>query len=195
MNNNLKSEDDILNLNFIYQYVESDPSKTYADFKKEFPETKITEAIFCSRKHFILHKKKSGSCIDNKVDLSKLKYEDSVEFVYKYLATDSTKGYKDLKRDFPQTTMLSSTFGSRKRRFILHHEPDKITRTYSKRKNNSLCLTIWEYSLISFSDENKSIIKNAIKSLVDTINGLGRVNWQMVELMNPQILELREISK
>jgi hypothetical protein len=190
---------------FVYQYLERHPQGTYTDFKKEFPEINISESTFSSRKHFFTskhltstgeNKAATNKNIDdtNTKEINKLIYEDSIEFIFKYLSTDPTKTYIDFKKDFPNSDMSSCVFYSRK-----HNVKKRLgsteKRLYSKRKSNSMYLTIWQYPLESFNNKERDIIKNTIKNFINTISESGRVSWQIVELLNPSVLELREISK
>jgi len=184
---------------FIYEYIQEDKSRTYTAFKNDFPDTKVTEPMFSSRKHYFLSKqKKEGTKQKGRINaIEDLKYENTNAFVKAYLSIDPTKTFSDLNMDFKNVDMCEGTYYSRKHHFIKRGENKKngVIRQYAKRKNNKLYMTIWEESLEGKTEKEKILIKNIVANLINTISESGRINWQIVELSNPSMLELREVAK
>ncbi len=192
---------------FVYRYLEQNPDATHSDYKRDFPNTKLTQQRFSGRKYTYRNKLKgrdrnsatsTGSLISPSAAdeaIKKLKYEDSNAFINEYLKIDPDRTLANLKVDFPQSKMKSGTFYSRKHHFKNGTLIPSTARPYAKRKNNSLYMTIWERSLEDMDVKERKITRDVITDFVESVSNTGRVNWQIVELVNPSVLELREIAK
>jgi len=190
---------------FVYEYLDKNCDATFTDYKQDFPNTKVTSMLFGQRKYFWKNKLKGRDKNPTKsmlaelsaanLAISKLKYEDSNAFINEYLSINIEKTLSDLKAEFPQCKMKAGTFYSRKHHFKAGTLISSRVHIYTKRKNNSLYMTIWEKDIEEMKDDVKKIIKDTIQDLINSVAESTKINWQLVELADPKRLELREIAK
>jgi hypothetical protein len=60
-----------------------------------------------------------------------------------------------------------------------------------RRASSPLYLTVWSHPADKLGDETRAVLQD----LVESLNGHKHTRWQLVELKNPAILELRERSR
>ena len=97
------------------------------------------------------------------------------------------KEYKEAMKGIKGVHVVSDAYFYTARR-ELHGSDDP--RMAGKRKSSPLYLSIWQYSTERLGNESRAMLQD----LVDTLNSQKRTRWQLVELKNPAVLELREVQ-
>jgi len=70
------------------------------------------------------------------------------------------------------------------------HGPTK-TKAGTRRKASPLYMTVWQYSTEKLESEARIMLQ----SLVESLSSHKNARWQLVELKDPAIIELRERSR
>lgn len=122
------------------------------------------------------------------------------ELARNYLDKHPDASYKDFIKD-TGSKMGSRNFSYIKKKYPLekarkngsnNKQKDLEKRSYIRKKSFlKVYSRIWSRSTEKMSEETKE----ALKDLVFELNRSGRTFWEIIELVNPPEIEIREITK
>jgi len=113
--------------------------------------------------------------------------EEEKAIIKTYVEKNPTGTFTSFKDAVGGKVICSDTHFYQMRRKILGNTSaasPKVPRT-------PLYMTVWSYPTEQFTSETKKVLNDFIQSL----NGMRRARFQMIELKDPAIVEIRETSK
>jgi len=114
-----------------------------------------------------------------------------------YIKNNPSKTYSEFRKDL--NVQISDAYyyyvrrdihGKSKSPKASKQKTEKIFRSYS-RHISPLYMTIWTYPTEKTTPQTIEVLKN----LIDSLNKIKRTRWDIVELKDPSVIEIRERSK
>lgn len=155
---------------------------TYTKFKDAYPDFDISDTWF-----MVCKKKVLGG--DN-LRTSKSSH-GSIDYtiIEDFLKKDPMATYKDFKKEYPKFKISDAMYYNyRRKRNGLTAAPSTVAR----RSQTKIYVQMWS---MDAEELKKMPVVDAIKAFVDSMNKTMNTRMEIVELLNPNVIEVREAKK
>ena len=171
----------------VVDFLKSNPTATHKDCSDA--GLKVSESHFSRIRKSYQKSDQKNKRVMAKVPEKRTYNRIDYTLVDQFLCQNPNGSHSQFKKEYPDFEISDAGFYGRRRNGNSGNENSSPAKAVLNRP--SLYMTLWSYPTEKLNSETQEAINN----LVETLNKSRRTNWQIIELKNPAVVEIREISR